>query len=165
MYRILTTTMKTALAAGIVGLATLTATYAEPAKPVALPEAETERVVGLTTRDRTEIAFVVRAHISALSNRNADVLFHMAEPDFRAKFKDASHMLRILSILQGPFTVAADIRLDGLNAVDQAMPVQHVYVNDGKGRQWWAALRLKKTEAGAWHIHDWLIIPAPGELV
>ncbi len=165
MYRTMINSITTAAMALTMGIVLNTATLADPAQKIALPEDPAEQVTSLNDADRREISFIARAHVAALSSRNADILYQLAAPELRAKFRNAGHMLKVFSVLHGPFTIAKGVRMDGLSALNPDRPVQYVYVTDRMGRLWWAALMVTKSDGGSWHIRNCLIVRAPGVII
>ncbi len=163
MYQSILSSIKITTIAAAVGLACVTAAQAFPPHRAAVPQQqEAQPVRPLNEADRREISFITRAHVAAMSSRNADILYRLAAPEIRSKFQDAGHMLKVYSVLQGPFTIAKDMRMDGLSVKNPQEPIQYAYITDRKGRLWWAALLVKKAADGTWHVRNCLIVPAPG---
>ena len=162
MYQSILSSIKMTMTAAAVGLACVTSAQAFLPFDAAVPQQEVEPVLSLNDTDRREISFITRAHVAALSSKNADILYRLAAPEIRSKFQNAGHMLKVYSLLQGPFTIAKDMRMDGLSIKNPKEPIQYAYITDRKGRLWWAALVVKKAVDGTWHVRNCLIVPAPG---
>ena len=128
------------------------------------PSVEAARISLNETADlKTDIRAAVSTFIWAISNRNAEAVWHFASEDQQANLETEFDALRFFIGVHPPLAHARQMRFDGIGIDDDGAHAT-AYIIDTKGRQWLAWFALAQDPFGDWKIVDCRVRLAPGGL-
>ena len=133
---------------------------AQPASVV--PETNKTSKLHVNDYDRETIQFVVKMHIASLSQQRADLFSKTFTEKTQEAFETPEEMLIFFSLRYIPVVFAKTFHFDGLS-LDGAVPVQHGYLVDKRGKRWRLSYGFQHMGEGDWRIISTVIELATGD--
>ncbi len=126
------------------------------------PDMESSKLLVLTKVDRAAIQFVIKMHIASLNQQRADLFHKTFTQKTQAAFESPDEMLIFFSMRYLPVVFAEDFRFTDIS-LDGAVPIQHGYLTDKRGKRWRLSYGLQNLGNSDWRIISSAIVYAPGD--
>ena len=126
------------------------------------PDTDSSKLLVLTKVDRAAIHFVIKMHIASLNQQRADLFHKTFTQKTQAAFESPDEMLIFFSMRYLPVVFAKDFRFSDIS-LDGAVPIQHGYLTDKRGKRWRLSYGLQNLGNSDWRIISSAIVYAPGD--
>jgi hypothetical protein len=112
---------------------------------------------------KADIRAAVSTFVWAVSNRDAEAVWHFASEDHQANLETEIDALKFFIGIHPPLAHARQMQFDGFGFDDDGAHAT-AYITDRKGKQWLAWFALSQDPVGDWKIVNCRVRLAPGDL-